>query len=171
MTLSNLRIGFGYDIHLFSEKRKLILGGIEIPHHLGLLGHSDADALVHSIIDAILGAAGLGDIGTHFPDSDNTYKNISSIILLKKTINLVKRHNFCIINIDSTIICEHPKIAPYRQSIIQNLSKIIGIPIDRISIKAATKEKCDATGEGKALECYSVALLEYTPNLNKQILK
>ena len=154
-----MRIGYGYDSHIFTENREFILGGIKIPYKLGLKGHSDADTLSHAIIDAIFGALALGDIGSHFPDTDNKYKNISSIILLKETIKIMKNNNYRISNIDSTIICEKPKLREYIDIIRENLSSILEINISDISIKAKTNEKMDDVGNEKGIVVHSMVLL------------
>jgi len=153
------RIGNGYDIHRLGEERKLFLGGIEIPFKYGLLGHSDADVLVHAIIDALLGAACLGDIGTHFPPSDPKYKDISSIELLKKIVRLIKIEKYQISNIDCIIQAEKPKISDYSYFMREKLSEIIGIKMEQISIKGKTAEKLGDIGEYKAIAAYVVALL------------
>ena len=133
------RIGNGYDVHKFAEDRKLILGGVEIPYEKGLLGHSDADVLTHAIMDAILGALAFGDIGYHFPDTDPRYKGISSILLLKKVVELVKNKGYEISNLDSIVVAQNPKLKPYIDEIKNNLSSALGIEKDRISVKATTE--------------------------------
>lgn len=153
------RIGLGYDIHRLEENRKLILGGVEIPFEKGLYGHSDADVLIHSIIDAMLGALALGDIGTHFPDTDEKYKNISSVILLKEVDKLIHEKNYKINNIDANIIAQKPKLRPYIDLIRKSLSETLNIDIDLISIKAKTNEKMDSVGELKSIEAHSVIML------------
>ncbi len=158
------RIGIGYDLHRLVEGRNLIIGGVNIPHHKGLLGHSDADVLIHAIIDAILGALALGDIGTHFPDSDPQYKDIDSKILLSHTLNLVKKHGWKIINIDSTIIAEKPKLKPFINDIRTVLSRLLEIPIDCVSVKAKTNEGVGPEGKEEAISCYVVALLSQCDN-------
>lgn len=155
-----MRIGYGYDSHIFALNRDFILGGIKIPHELGLKGHSDADALTHAIIDAILGALALGDIGSHFPDRDIKYENISSIILLKETIKMMKSRNYTISNIDSTIICEKPKLREYIDIIRENLSDVLEVNLNYISVKAKTNEKMDDVGNEKGIVVHSVILLE-----------
>lgn len=153
------RIGLGYDIHKLEEKRKLILGGIEIPFEKGLYGHSDADVLIHSIIDAMLGALALGDIGTYFPDTDDKYKDISSIILLKEVDKLIHEKKYKINNIDCNIIAQKPKLRPYIDLIKKSLSEVLKIDADLISIKAKTNEKMDSVGELKAIEAHSIVML------------
>jgi 2-C-methyl-D-erythritol 2,4-cyclodiphosphate synthase len=156
----NLRIGNGYDIHRLVENRKLILGGIEIPFEKGLLGHSDADVLVHAVMDAMLGALGLGDIGQHFPSSDNTWKNISSLILLEKVNTLINEKKYKISNLDSVIMAEKPKLKDYIPIMREKLSMVLGISADKISIKATTMEGIGAIGEEKAMASSAVILLE-----------
>ncbi len=155
-----LRIGLGYDIHKLEKNRDLILGGVKIPFELGLLGHSDADVLIHAIIDSILGSVALGDIGSYFPDTDNNYKNIDSSILLKKTVTMLKNKGYRIINIDSNIICQKPKLAPYIDKIRENLACFIEIPKENISVKAKTNEKQDSIGLGAAIAAQAVVLVE-----------
>ncbi len=153
------RIGQGFDIHKLEEGRKLILGGIEIPYSKGLLGHSDADALTHSIIDALFGALALGDIGTHFPDNDDNYKDIDSLILLKQAYNLVKEKGYTINNIDNTIIVQEPKMKPYIPLMREKLAKTLQIDKSLISIKAKTMEGLDSVGQKKAVSVHSIVLL------------
>lgn len=153
------RIGQGFDIHKLVENRKLIIGGIEIPHAKGLFGHSDADVLIHSIIDALFGALALGDIGTHFPDNDSKYKNIDSKLLLKEANKLIKENGYKIINIDNTITAEEPKMKPYIPLMVEKLSEILEIKKDCISIKAKTMEGQDSVGERKAISTNSIVLL------------
>ncbi len=153
------RIGQGFDIHKLAEGRKLILGGVELEYNKGLLGHSDADALAHSIIDALFGALALGDIGTHFPDNDPKYKDINSMILLKEAYSLVKGKGYEINNLDNTIFAQEPKIKPYICSIQENLANVLGIDKNLISIKAKTMEEQDSVGEKKAISTQSIVLL------------
>lgn len=154
------KIGLGYDIHRLIEDRDLIIGGIKIPYEKGLLGHSDADVLIHAIIDALLGAANLADIGTLFPDTDPKYKDANSIILLKNVIELVKEKGYKINNIDSNIIAQAPKMMPHIPEMKTTLAKAMDIDIESISIKAKTKEKLDSVGEKLAIETNAVVLLE-----------
>ncbi|MBQ8459461.1 2-C-methyl-D-erythritol 2,4-cyclodiphosphate synthase [bacterium] len=154
------RTGIGYDIHKLIEGRDLIIGGVKITHEKGLLGHSDADVLIHALIDSILGALALDDIGTLFPDTDPRYKNIDSTILLKHVYNLVKEKDYSIVNIDSNIIAQDPKMMPYIPKMKEVLCKILEISPDRISIKAKTKEKLDAVGQKLAIEANAVVLLK-----------
>lgn len=155
-----MRIGIGYDIHKLIEDRKLILAGIEIPHEKGLLGHSDADVLVHAIIDALLGSLALGDIGGHFPDTDEKYKDIDSMELLEKTVELIKSQGYKIINIDSIIICQKPKLSPYIIQMRENIAKKINIDVNQISIKAKTNEKLDSVGQELSISSNAVVLVE-----------
>ena len=154
-----MRIGMGYDVHKLVEDRDLILGGVKIPYSLGLLGHSDADVLLHAIMDSLLGAAALGDIGKHFPDSDHRYKGISSIELLKHVGSLLKEDNWLIENIDSTIIAQKPKMAPHIENMRKNISEALNINIDQINVKATTEEGLGFTGEGKGISSQSICLL------------
>ena len=155
-----MRIGIGYDVHKLVEGRDLILGGVKINHEYGLLGHSDADVLVHAIMDALLGAAALGDIGKHFPDSDDKYKGISSIELLIKTGELLKRNNYTVGNIDSVIIAQSPKLSPYINEMIKNISHALNIDSDLVSVKATTTEKLGFTGRGEGIACEAVCILK-----------
>lgn len=155
-----MRIGMGYDVHKLVENRKLILGGVEIEYEKGLLGHSDADVVVHAIMDALLGAAALGDIGRHFPDTDPKYKGISSIELLKHVGKLLKENGYVIGNIDATIICQRPKLAPYREEMVQNVAKALEIETNQVCIKATTEEGLGFTGEGKGISSQAIALLQ-----------
>ena len=154
-----MRIGMGYDVHKLVENRDLILGGVKIPYSLGLLGHSDADVLLHAIMDSLLGAAALGDIGKHFPDSDDRYKGISSIELLKYVGSLLKENDWLIENIDSTIIAQKPKMAPHIENMRKNISEALNINIDQINVKATTEEGVGFTGEGKGISSQSICLL------------
>ena len=158
--LNNMRVGIGYDIHRFTEGRKLVIGGVEIDFPKGLLGHSDADVLIHAIIDAMLGCVGESDIGTQFPDDDPAYKGISSIQLLKKTGEIFRNHGKKIINIDSVIIAESPKLNEYIPSMKRKISMTLEILESKIGIKAKTNEKTDAIGKGEAIASYAVILVE-----------
>ncbi len=157
--MNKFRIGLGYDIHRLVSGRKLILGGVEIPFDLGLEGYSDADVVSHSIIDALLGAASLGDIGTHFPDDDPAYKDADSIELLKKVRVMVEEKGYAVGNIDVTIIAENPKLAPYILKMKRKVAEAAGISPDDLSIKATTNEKMGAIGKGEGIAAISVALL------------
>lgn len=154
-----MRIGNGYDVHKLVEGRDLIIGGVKIPYELGLLGHSDADVLLHAVCDALLGAAALGDIGKHFPDTDNEYKDIDSKILLKKTINAITEKGYKVNNIDCTIVAQKPKIAPYIELMRINIADICGIEIDAVNVKATTEEGLGFTGRGEGISAYAVCLL------------
>ena len=154
-----MRIGMGYDIHRLVPGRKLILGGVTIPFEKGLLGHSDADVLLHAVCDALLGAAGLGDIGIHFPDTDAEFKDISSTILLTRTCAMVREKGYVIENIDSTVFAQAPMISPYRDSMIKQISRTIGIEQDCVNIKATTMEGLGIIGEGKGIGAMCAALL------------
>lgn len=155
-----MRIGSGYDVHRLAEDRDLILGGVTIPYEKGLSGHSDADVLTHAIMDALLGAAALGDIGTHFPDNDPAYKDISSIRLLKKVGELLEERGFVIENIDATIIAQQPKMAPYRLQMIETVAAALCLPVERINIKATTEEGLGFTGSGEGISAQAIALLQ-----------
>lgn len=157
-----MRVGLGYDVHKLVENRKLILGGVEIPFEKGLLGHSDADVLLHAIMDSLLGACALGDIGRHFPDTDNTFKDISSIALLKDTGKLISAAGYSINNIDATIIAQKPKMLPYIKNMRENISKALNIDIDKINIKATTEEGLGFTGEMLGISSQSIASVEKT---------
>lgn len=154
------RIGLGYDIHQLAKGRDLIIGGVKITHEKGLLGHSDADVLIHAVIDALLGALALDDIGTLFPDTDMKYKNADSTILLKKVYDLIQTKGFYIVNVDSNIIAQAPKMMPYIPKMKEILSQILEISPDNLSIKAKTKEKLDAVGKEMAIEANAIVLLE-----------
>lgn len=155
-----MRIGMGYDVHKLVEGRKLIIGGVEIPYEKGLLGHSDADVLLHAIMDSILGAAALGDIGKHFPDTDERFKGISSILLLKEVGRLIGERGYEIENIDSTIIAQRPKMAPHINTMIKNIAKALNIEEDRINVKATTEEGLGFTGRGEGISSQSICLLK-----------
>lgn len=154
-----MRVGIGYDVHRLAENRKLIIGGVEIPYELGLLGHSDADVLLHAIMDALLGAASLGDIGQHFPDSDDKYKGISSIKLLECVRDLLEENGFIIENIDAVIIAQKPKMAPYREQMLKNVAKALRIDENQVNIKATTEEGLGFTGKGEGISSQAVCML------------
>lgn len=154
-----MKIGMGYDVHRLVEDRKLILGGVEIPYEKGLLGHSDADVLVHAIMDALLGAMGKGDIGKHFPDTDNKYKSISSLKLMAQVKELLTSEGYSIINIDSTIIAQRPKMANYIEEMRTNIADVLNIEIENINIKATTEEGLGFTGEGLGIASQAICLL------------
>ena len=162
-----MRIGQGYDVHRLVEGRKLILGGVEIPYEKGLLGHSDADVLLHAVMDALLGAAALGDIGQHFPDSDERYKGISSVELLKDVGKILQENGYLIENIDSTVIAQRPKLLPYRPQMAKNIADALGIEPEQVSVKATTEEGLGFTGTGEGISAQAIALLssvaDYAP--------
>jgi 2-C-methyl-D-erythritol 2,4-cyclodiphosphate synthase len=155
-----MRIGHGYDVHRLVEGRPLILGGVNIPYEKGLLGHSDADVLLHAVSDALLGAAGLGDIGKHFPDTDPQYKGADSLQLLRIVVSRVKEKGYRISNIDVTMIAQKPKLRPHIEAMEQNIAAAAGIPADRVNVKATTEEQLGFTGTGEGMRCHAVCLLE-----------
>lgn len=155
-----MRIGHGYDIHIFAEDRPLYIGGIKIRDNNGLLDHSDADVLIHAIMDSLLGAAGLRDIGYYFPDTDIKYKGVDSKVLLKEVMRMISDEGFKIVNIDATVVMKKPKLKDYIMPIREKLAEVMGISLSSINVKATTNEKQDAVGEGKAVEVFSVALIE-----------
>lgn len=155
-----LRIGNGYDVHVLTEGRKLILGGVEIPHTKGVLGHSDGDVLVHAIMDAMLGALALGDIGQHFPDTDMQYKNIDSMVLLSKVKELIYSKGYKIINLDSIIVLQKPKVKPYIEAMRKRIAEVLELEIEQVSVKATTEEKLGFTGDESGVKSYCVVLLE-----------
>ena len=154
-----MRIGLGYDIHRLIYGRKLVLGGVTIPHEKGLLGHSDADVLVHAVCDALLGAAGLNDIGFHFPDSDPEFKGISSIKLLSQTSRMLKKKGFRVVNIDSTVFAQAPKLSPYKNEMEKNIARIINIAPDRVNVKATTTEGLGIIGKEDGMAAMCIALI------------
>ena len=156
----SFRIGFGVDFHQLAEGRELMIGGVLIPHNKGAVGHSDADVLLHAICDALLGAACLGDIGVHFPDTDSKYKNIDSKILLKETVSLIQKENYRLVNIDSTLCLQEPKIKPFIQQMQKAIADIIGTPKKNISIKATTTEQLGFVGRKEGVVAYATVLLE-----------
>ena len=155
-----MRIGHGYDVHKLVEGRDLILGGVKIDYELGLLGHSDADVLLHAVSDSLLGAAGLGDIGKHFPDTDPQYKGADSLELLRVVVRRVKEAGYQVSNIDVTMIAQKPKLAPHIPQMRSNIAAAVGIGEDRVNVKATTEEKLGFTGEGLGMSCHAVCLLE-----------
>ena len=157
--MQKMRVGIGYDVHPLVENRKLILGGVEIPFHLGLLGHSDADVLTHAIVDAILGAAALGDIGTHFPDTDARYKGMDSSVFLRDTVSKITACGYRIENIDSTLIAQRPKLAPYISEIRQRLATTLEIAVEQVNVKATTAEELGIVGEGKAIVAHAAVCI------------
>lgn len=158
--MTNLRVGYGYDVHRLTEGRRLILGGVEIPYAKGLEGHSDADVLTHALMDALLGAAGLGDIGALFPDTDNAYLDISSLVLLRRVREELIRRGWQVVNVDVTLLAQAPKIAPYRQAMRQNLAEALQVSPEQVSVKATTEERLGFTGDGSGMAAHAVALLE-----------
>lgn len=154
-----MRIGHGYDVHRLTENRKLILGGVEIPYEKGLLGHSDADVLVHAVMDSFLGALALGDIGKHFPDTDPKYKGADSIELLRRVCGLIKEHGYTLGNLDATIIAQAPKLLPFIPQMRENIAKACGCDVSQVNVKATTEEKLGFTGDGSGISSHCVALL------------
>lgn len=155
-----MRIGHGYDVHKLCENRKLILGGVEIPYEKGLLGHSDADVLVHAIMDSLLGAAALGDIGKHFPDTDPEYKGANSIVLLRRVVKILGENGYLISNIDSTVVAQAPKLASFIDQMRNNIANACGLDKECVSVKATTEERLGFTGEGKGISATSVCLID-----------
>ena len=155
-----MRIGHGYDVHRLTENRKLILGGVEIPYEKGLLGHSDADVLVHALMDAMLGATALGDIGKLFPDNDDAYLGADSLVLLKKVSALIREHGYTLSNADCTVIAQRPRLSPFIDEMRKRVAEAAGIDVGRISVKATTEEKLGFTGEGLGIAAHAVVLLE-----------
>lgn len=158
--MTNLRIGYGYDVHALTEGRPLVLGGVRISHERGLAGHSDADVLLHAIMDALLGAAALGDIGALFPDTDAAYTGISSLVLLREVKERLKEAGYAIVNIDATVVAQAPKLAPYRMQMRSNIAETLGIETSQVSVKATTEEKLGFTGRKEGMGAHAVALLE-----------
>ena len=157
--MTNIRIGEGWDIHALVDDRKLILGGVEISHTKGLLGHSDADALLHAITDALLGAAAMGDIGTHFPDTDVAFRGADSAVLLQEAARRVRAQGFAIGNVDSTVVAQAPKLAPYIGAMRANIARALSVGLDQVNVKAKTAEKMGPVGQGLAIEARAVVLL------------
>jgi 2-C-methyl-D-erythritol 2,4-cyclodiphosphate synthase len=155
-----MRVGFGYDVHPFASGRPLVLGGVEIPYLLGLLGHSDADVLLHAICDALLGAIAAGDIGKHFPDTDPQYRGIRSTILLEKVAILLKERGFHIVNVDSTILAQRPRLADVIPRMVQEIAKALELDLSRVNVKATTSEGLGFAGRGEGIAAYAVALVE-----------
>ncbi len=160
VNMTNLRIGQGYDVHRLTEGRRLILGGVEIPFALGLDGHSDADVLVHAVMDALCGASKLGDIGKLFPDTDPQYAGISSILLLKQVANALRSQGCQSVNVDATLVAQAPKIAPFRSEMEKNIAEALGIELDAVNVKATTEERLGFTGDGSGMAAKAIALLE-----------
>lgn len=164
-----MRVGLGYDVHKLVEGRKLILGGVDIPYEKGLLGHSDADVLLHAIMDALLGAAALGDIGKHFPDTDEAYKGASSIKLLEEVGRLLEEKLYVINNIDATIIAQRPKIGPYREEMVKNIAQALKIDEDLINVKATTEEGLGFTGSGEGISSQAIASLSHVTEYSTEV--
>lgn len=158
-----MKVGFGWDIHRLSENRPLVLGGVTVPSPKGELGHSDGDVLVHAVIDALLGAGGLGDIGSWFPDTDPKYANISSTSLLNDVMKELNTRSWCVVNLDSTVILEAPKLSPYSMDIRESLAACLQIPVEDVSLKAKTAEGLGSVGAGEAVEAYAVVLIQKSP--------
>lgn len=158
--MTNLRIGHGYDVHRLAEGRPLILGGVNVPFDKGLDGHSDADVPVHAIMDALLGAAALGDIGKLFPDNDDAYRNISSLVLLERVARELEAAGYAVVNIDATLIAQAPKIGPYRDEMRRNIARVLGIEVSQVNVKATTEEYLGFTGSGEGMAAHAVVLIE-----------
>lgn len=158
--MSNIRIGHGYDVHKLVEGRRLILGGVDIPHEKGLLGHSDADVLLHAISDSLLGAAALGDIGKHFPDTDAAYKNADSLVLLQRVNEIITAAGYRVSNVDSTVIAQAPKLAPHIEQMRINIAKALNVSYTDISVKATTEERLGFTGRGEGISAHAVCIIE-----------
>lgn len=159
-----MRVGMGYDVHKLVEGRKLILGGVEIAYEKGLLGHSDADVLIHAVMDALLGAAALGDIGKHFPDTDDKYKGISSVRLLEHVAGLLEEHGYIVENIDATVIAQRPKLRPYIDEMCKNMAEALHLEAEQVNVKATTEEGLGFTGSGEGISAQAVCLLEKMTN-------
>lgn len=160
--MTNLRVGHGYDVHRLKTGRALILGGVNIPYDLGLDGHSDADVLTHAIMDALLGAAAAGDIGKLFPDSDEAFRGISSLELLRRVKLHLAEKNYKIVNVDATIIAQAPKLSPYREAMRENLAKVMEVDVEQVSVKATTEEHLGFTGKGEGIAAHAICLIEWT---------
>ena len=158
--MTNLRIGHGYDVHRLMAGRRLILGGVDIPWEKGLEGHSDADVLVHAVMDALLGAAGLGDIGSLFPDSSEEFRDISSLVLLKRVAGELAKRSVTVVNVDATVLAQAPKLAPYRAQMRANIAGALGIETEQVGVKATTEEHLGFTGDGSGMAAHAVALVE-----------
>lgn len=158
--MTNLRVGHGYDVHRLAPGRRLIIGGVDIPWEMGLDGHSDADVLLHAVMDALLGAAALGDIGALFPDQDDAFLNISSVTLLERVAQVIAKKGWQVVNVDATLIAQRPKVGPYRDAMRQNIAKALGVDVSQISVKATTEEHLGFTGDGSGMAAHAVALIE-----------
>ena len=154
-----MRVGFGYDVHRLVEERKLILGGVEVPYEKGLLGHSDADVLVHALMDAMLGAAGMGDIGRHFPDTDNQYKGIDSMLLLERVTQLLSEAGYSVNNVDVTVVAQRPKLAGFIPQMVANIARVVRVEESMVNVKATTTEKLGFEGEGLGISAYAVCTI------------
>ena len=154
-----MRIGHGYDVHRLTPERRLILGGVDVPHTLGLDGHSDADVLVHAVMDALLGAAALGDIGQLFPDTDERYRGVSSLLLLRQVAQRIAQAGFAVENLDATLIAQRPKLAPHILQMRENIARELGLPVGRVSVKATTEERLGFSGREEGIACHAVCLL------------
>jgi len=161
--MDDQRVGFGIDFHRFDPDRALILGGVEVPHDHGLLGHSDADVLTHAICDALLGAAGLGDIGTHFPDTDEAYRGVSSLVLLRRVIEMISERGFSVVNVDATVIAERPKLVPHFPQMRNRLAEALATSADLVGLKATTSEGMGALGRGEGIGAMAVCLIGRGP--------
>ena len=159
MNASDIRIGYGYDVHRLTEGRRLILGGVDIPHTMGLDGHSDADVLLHALCDAMLGALALGDIGRHFPDNDDKYLGISSIVLLERVTELCRNKGYTLSNCDITVLAQRPKLAPHIGAMRDNIARAVGVDIDRVSVKATTEERLGFTGNEEGIASHAVVIM------------
>lgn len=154
------RIGNGYDVHMLTEGRKLVLGGMEIPHNKGVLGHSDGDVLIHAVMDALLGALALGDIGLHFPDTEEKYRGISSLVLLEEVVSKMKKKEYQVVNLDVTLVLQRPKVRPYIDAMRENIAKYLETSLERVNVKATTEERLGFTGREEGVKAYAVVLLE-----------
>ena len=159
MEINDIKIGHGYDVHRLSENRDLILGGVKIPYEKGLLGHSDADVLIHAVMDAVIGALGLGDIGKHFPDTDGAYKDINSMLLAERVYALLSENGYSISNIDATVIAQKPKLSPYIEQMKSNIAAVFCISPDRVNVKATTEEKLGFTGRLEGISAHAVCII------------
>lgn len=159
MNFSDIRIGHGYDVHKLVEGRDLILGGVKIPHDKGLLGHSDADVLIHAVLDAVIGAMGLGDIGKFFPDTDEKYKGINSMLLAKEVANMLEIEGYSVVNIDATVIAQKPRLAPFISNMKKNIASVFGVSENRVNVKATTEEKLGFTGSEEGISSHAVCLI------------
>ena len=158
--MQGVRVGHGYDVHRLTEGRRLILGGVDVPWERGLLGHSDADVLTHAVMDALLGAAGLGDIGRHFPDNDPAYAGADSLRLLEHVVGLLREQGYCVGNVDATVLAQRPKLAPHIPSMRDNLARVMGVDPGQVNVKATTEEGLGFTGSGEGMAAHAVALIE-----------